>query len=93
MSFGFTLQARASGNSVFVGDDLRPHIDQWAFLASVEKMPLSQVRELVSTGEKRGPVVGVRFVPEDDDLPWESPPSRLTKNEISRPPQGRPLAF
>lgn len=78
-------QARASGNSVFVDDDLHPHPDQWAFLASVEKIPLKQVRELVNAGEKRGPVVGVRFVPEDDDLPWEAPPSRLQKNEISGP--------
>jgi len=31
-------QARARGNSVFVDDQLRPHPDQWAYLASVPTM-------------------------------------------------------
>lgn len=35
--------AAATGCSVFVGDGLRPYPDQWAFLASLRRLPVSAV--------------------------------------------------
>jgi hypothetical protein len=38
---------RAEGNSVFVDSEFRPHQDQWAFLASVERMSADAVEAVV----------------------------------------------
>ena len=71
--------AREKGNSVFVNENLEPFHDQWAFLASIEKMRESQVEDLVRDAEGRGRVVGVRMaLPDEDDAeePWNLTPSR-----------------
>lgn len=77
---------RDQGNSVFVGEDLvgedlQPHRDQWAFLASLERLGATRVRELAQEAERRGRIVGVRVVAtdEDGDSPWTAPPSRRRK--------------
>src|SRR5512137_2205104 len=59
---------RANGNSVFLDEQLQPHADQWAFLASVSRMSRARVELIVSDAEARGRIVGVRpaFVDEDD---------------------------
>ena len=69
---------RRAGNSVFVDDDLRPHPDQWVFLAAAKRMSLARTESLVRAAEDRGRVVGVRAVAEDEDFakaPWLAPPS------------------
>jgi superfamily II DNA or RNA helicase/very-short-patch-repair endonuclease len=74
-------QPRERGNSVFLDDEFKPHSDQWAFLASVEKIGRSRIEQLVSDAERRGHVVGVRLpvTDEDEPEPWTSPPSRRRK--------------
>jgi len=73
---------REQGNSVFldVAADFAPHSDQWAFLASIEKITRARAEEVVRAAEGKGRVVGVRLsLPEDDEdegTPWASPPSR-----------------
>ena len=70
---------RSAGNSVFVDDDLRPHPDQWVFLAVAKRMSLARTESLVRAAEDRGRVVGVRAVAEEEDFakaPWLAPPSR-----------------
>ena len=70
---------RRVGNSVFLDNKLNPHSDQWAFLSSLERMSLAKAESLVGGAEKRGRVLGVRSVIEDEDLvlaPWRAPPSR-----------------
>lgn len=71
-------QPREGGNSVFLDDKLEPHHDQWAFLASVEKLSRSRIEALVSEAERRGQIVGVKlpFVDEDEPEPWTVLPSR-----------------
>ncbi len=71
-------QPRASGNSVFIDEDLRPYTDQWAYLSSIRKLERSTVEEIVSRAERRGRVVGVRLPVSDDyeTEPWMLPPSR-----------------
>ncbi|MCP5522291.1 MAG: DEAD/DEAH box helicase family protein [Verrucomicrobiales bacterium] len=72
---------RNQGNSVFVGEDLQPHADQWAFLASMQRLAATWVRELAQQAEQRGRIVGVRVVAteEDSEAPWTAPPSRTRK--------------
>ncbi len=74
-------EPRERGNSVFLDDELKPHPDQWAFLASVEKIGRSRIEELVCDAERRGHVVGVRFpvTEEDEPEPWTTLPSRRRK--------------
>jgi superfamily II DNA or RNA helicase len=74
-------QPREGGNSVFLDDQFNPHPDQWAFLASVEKIGRSRVEELASDAERRGHVVGVRLpiTDEDEPEPWTTTPSRRRK--------------
>ncbi|MGO8983801.1 MAG: TOTE conflict system archaeo-eukaryotic primase domain-containing protein [Terriglobales bacterium] len=38
---------RADGNSVLVDEEFRPYGDQWAFLASVKRMPISAAEAVV----------------------------------------------
>jgi superfamily II DNA or RNA helicase len=74
-------QPREWGNSVFLDDEFTPHPDQWAFLTSVAKIGRSRIEELVSDGERRGHIVGIRFpIPDEDEPePWTTLPSRRRK--------------
>ena len=80
---------RERGNSVFLDDQLMPHADQWAFLASVPRLGAAKVESWVRVAESKGRVVGVRAaVPDDeDDSPWTAPPSRRPAD----PPITEPL--
>lgn len=83
-------QPRLKGNSVFLDDQLRPHEDQWAFLASLQRISLARAEAIVRDAEQKGKIMGVRAVltsEEDDDEPWIAPPSRRRKE----PPIPGPL--
>jgi len=73
---------RQNGNSVFLNDDFEPFADQWAYLASAHRTTGSEVEKIVAEAERKGSVLGVRAV-EDDDAetvtPWELRPSGWTK--------------
>jgi len=75
-------QPRLKGNSVFLDDQFRPHEDQWAFLASLQRISLTRAEAIVRDAEQKGRIIGVRAVltmEEDDDEPWTAPPSRRRK--------------
>ena len=77
-------RARERGDSLFVDDELRPHDDQWAFLASLARLDRAALTALVAEAETRGPgVLGVRMPVEDEDAdePWLLPPSRRREPE------------
>ena len=78
---------RAEGNSVFVDSEFRPHQDQWAFLASVERMSADAVEAVVREAQKRGDLIGVRISIVDGAAqdPWALPPSQ---KRIDRPIPG-----
>ena len=72
-------QPRRAGNSVFVDEELHAHADQWAFLSRLGRMSLASVESLVDRAERRGRILGVPAVIEDDAFglaPWSAPPSR-----------------
>ncbi len=74
--------ARERGNSVFIKPDSAPYADQWAFLSSIPRIGRSFIESLVTDGERKGSILGVRLPPDDDgDVePWITP-----KNERSKP--------
>src|SRR3989475_5303509 len=74
-------QPRDLGNSVFLDDHMVPHVDQWAFLSSVQRIGRTRIEDLVRDAERRGRVVGVRLpqMDEGDPEPWTAPPSRRRK--------------
>jgi len=70
-------EPRNYGNSVFIDSNLTPYSDQWAYLASVKKITLSQVEQWVEAARKKDQVLGVRLVPsEESEEPWKASPSR-----------------
>src|SRR5947209_78651 len=70
---------RQMGNTVFVDDRLVPHADQWAYLAGLPRMEPLTVEAIAREASARGQVIGLRIAPtgeEEDEVPWEAPPSR-----------------
>jgi superfamily II DNA or RNA helicase/very-short-patch-repair endonuclease len=82
-------RVRDQGNSVFINEAFEPYDDQWAFLASVRRVPRVEAERLVRGAEGRGRIVGVRMavIEGEDDAPWTAPPSRRRKE----PPIDGPL--
>jgi superfamily II DNA or RNA helicase len=75
-------QPRERGNTVFLDGQFAPYADQWAFLASLQRMSRIQVENMVRDADSKGRVIGVRMaVPDDDDEnPWMAQPSRRHKD-------------
>lgn len=76
-------QARQKGNTVFLDENLAPHPDQWAFLASMKRIERERIELLVRDAESKGRILGVRAAAagdEDDGSPWTIPPSRQRKD-------------
>ncbi len=69
-------EPRQLGNSVFVDEEGNAYSDQWAFLASLQKIGSERLESLVGKAERQGSVVAVRTVDMDGIAPWLAPPSR-----------------
>ncbi len=83
-------EPRQAGNSVFLDENLQPHPDQWACLASLKRIAPSTVESIALDATRQGKIIGVRFAStsedEKDDFPWERPPSgRPEKASITEP--------
>ena len=80
---------RERGHSVFIDDSLNPYSDQWAYLASVQKIGASTmdilVRDLTS---RRNGATALRLPSDDEEslTPWVSPEASK-----SAPPLVEPL--
>lgn len=72
---------RRDGHSVFLDENLNAYPDdqQWAVLASVERIPPASVERIASEATRTGTIVGVRIADDADDdedaMPWTRPPS------------------
>ena len=78
------LQAkpRQRGNSVFLDDAMTPYPDQWKFLAGIRKMQPAEVETLAAQAVESGRVTAVKMPTlEEDEVPWEQPPSRRRKEK------------
>ncbi|MGH8241948.1 MAG: TOTE conflict system archaeo-eukaryotic primase domain-containing protein [Steroidobacteraceae bacterium] len=75
-------EARQQGNSVFIDDALSPFADQWAFLASVQRIEPVAVEMIARQATRTGQVIGVRIAEDVDDetsaTPWKRLPSGRT---------------
>lgn len=72
----FQKEALKKGNSVFIDENGNPYNDQWEFLSTLRKMPLSEVENISQEASKNGQVIGVRMSPLDEnDPPWLKLPS------------------
>ncbi len=80
-------EARERGNTVFIDDALRPHVDQWAFLAKAPRIPAASAALIADEAQHQGRVLGVRFAAaNDDEAPWaRSPSGRLPRATLRDP--------
>lgn len=63
---------RESGCSVFVDDELRPYPDQWAFLSSVQRMPVADIEPVIFRAIGGSHPLDVTFVDDEDSAtPWK----------------------
>lgn len=68
-------EAREKGFSLFVDDELKPHADQWAFLASVRPMSLADLESTILRATGGGHPLDVAFITEEDEHePWKRRP-------------------
>ena len=74
----FQGKAVQQSNTVFLDQDMAPHADQWAYLASLGRTPIAHVQAIVDDAAMDGKVYGVRLPvsDENEDDPWTTPPSR-----------------
>ncbi|MBI4287619.1 MAG: DEAD/DEAH box helicase family protein [Chloroflexi bacterium] len=79
------------GNTLFLDDSFRPHQDQWAFLASLERMEPSALEGIVREAVRRGQVIGVRAsLSSEEEQPWVLMPSRSQQGPpLTGPVPGR----
>jgi superfamily II DNA or RNA helicase len=63
---------RENGGTVFVDDALRPHPDQWAFLASIQAMPPHDIEPTILRATGGTHPLDVTFIDEEDHKePWK----------------------
>jgi hypothetical protein len=75
---------RNEGNSVFLGDDFCPILDQWSFLSLAKRLSIEKMHEVVREAERTGNLIGVRLsaCDEEESDPWLMPPSHKKKPEV-----------
>jgi hypothetical protein len=63
---------RENSFSVFVDADLRPHVDQWAYLATISQMPPHDIEPMILRATGNTHPLDVTFI-DDEDLatPWK----------------------
>ena len=78
------FHARKAKNTEFLDDALEPIQDPWGYLASVPRIPPSQVESIAKEAVEQGKVLGVRFIDdaaeEEARRPWSRPPSSKPRN-------------
>jgi superfamily II DNA or RNA helicase len=55
-------ERRSEGCTVFLGEDLKPYPDQWAYLAGVQRFPASRALDVVAESERAGGALGLQPV-------------------------------
>ncbi len=67
------LQGRAAenGNTVFLNEDLKPYPDQWAYLETIKRISMNQVRNITWNAHQRRKIIGVKRTAEEENEPWE----------------------
>jgi hypothetical protein len=77
---------RENGNSVFLDENFEPYSDQWRYLSRITKIGRDQVETLFKKACDKGRIIGLRIpITEEDDKPWETPPSGNPKSHVVGP--------
>jgi len=77
---------RENGNSVFLDENLEPYPDQWHYLSTIRRIGRDTVESLFQNACNNGRIIGLRLpVTDEDDQPWETPPSGEKKSQIVGP--------
>jgi superfamily II DNA or RNA helicase len=74
-------ESRRHGNSVFIDETFEPFVDQWAFLASVQRIESDTAEMIAREATRTGQVIGVRLtevIKEEAGIPWDQPPNGCT---------------
>ena len=73
-------RARENNGSVFVDDALQPYPDQWAFLASVARMPAEDIESVIVQATGGSHPLDVTFIEDEDQrTPWKQPATSMAK--------------
>jgi len=76
-------EPRQRGCSVFVDDDLQPYPDQWAYLASLERLSLAGLQAVIQTATGGVHPLDLTFIDEEDlATPWKAPPAIRTLSRV-----------
>jgi superfamily II DNA or RNA helicase len=77
---------RENGNSIFLNESFEPCPDQWQYLSRIIKIGRDQIEILFKDACGKGRIIGLRMpITEEDDKPWDTPPSGKKKNQIVGP--------
>ncbi|MFH1614306.1 MAG: DEAD/DEAH box helicase family protein [Planctomycetota bacterium] len=77
---------REDGNSIFLDENFEPYPDQWQYLSRIIKIGRDQVETLFKNACDKGRIIGLQIpITEEDDKPWETPPSGKKKNQVIGP--------
>ena len=66
--------AREKNHSLFLDDNMIPYADQWAYLASIQRMDENKLDMLIQAAVKRNELLPVIYEPletEDESKPWQ----------------------
>jgi len=67
---------RENANSVFLDENFEPYPDQWQYLSTIRKIDRDKAETVFKNACDKGRIIGLRLpVTEEDDKPWETPPS------------------
>lgn len=65
---------RDAGRSVFVDENLQPYPDQWAYLASITRMPVADIEPVILRATGGSHPLDVTFIADEDrETPWVAP--------------------
>ncbi len=79
---------RENGNTEFLNDNFIPYADQWQYLGTVKKIGRNTIESLFQNACDTGRIIGLKLpVTEEDDKPWETPPSGKRKQIIGPFPE------
>jgi hypothetical protein len=68
-------EPRQRGCSVFVDDDLQPYPDQWAYLATLQRLSLAGLKSVIQGATGGGHPLDLAFIDSEDlATPWLTPP-------------------
>jgi len=73
-------KARRNNNSIFINEHFQPIEDQWAFLASIQRLSEENLEELISKLCPGSELGTLKTDDEEEPKPWES----IKKTEVSK---------